>query len=166
MNRVHINILFFLSLIMLALMTFFVTSAQAAPVRPATTSGGLFTGTFEGILQGDDGSEAPVTLELVQTGRAVTGQLSVGRGLVIDGGNCGLVEVPPTTQKATGTTTAASPRQLSAAANFKVQGIAVTIDLDSTLSRDGQTIESEAKVDLPWLCGRDPIVTGEFTRDK
>lgn len=164
MNRVHINIAFFLSLILIALMTFFVTSAQAAPARPAATSGGLFTGTFEGVLYGDDGSEAPVTLALTQTGRAVTGELSVGRGLVIDGGNCGRVEVPATSQTATGATTAAAPRELDAKAAFKVQGISVTIDLSSTLSRDGGTIESQAKIDLPWLCGRDPIITGEFAR--
>ena len=164
MNRVHINIVFFLSLILIALMTFFVTSAQAAAARPGTTSGGLFTGTFEGTLRGDDGSSAPVSLELVQTGRAVTGELAIGQGLTIDGANCGLVEAPSTTQTATGNTTAGAPRKLAAAATFKAQGITVTIDLDSTLSRDGKTITSEAKIDLPWLCGRDPVITGEFAR--
>lgn len=170
MNRVHINILFFLSLIMIALMTFFVASAQAAPVRPttgstvATASGGLFTGSFEGVLYGDDGSEAPVVLELVQNGRDVTGEISVGRGLFIDGGNCGVVEVPVTTQTATGRTTASAPRNLDAVAALKVQGISVTIHLDSELSRDGEDITAEAKIDLPWLCGRDPVINGEFTR--
>ena len=97
MNRVHINILFFLSLIMLALMTFFVTSAQAASghsattavsaatAGPAATSGGLFTGTFKGVLLGDDDSRAPVTLELMQDGRVVTGEIVVGRGLLRSG---------------------------------------------------------------------------------
>lgn len=170
MNRTQINVLFFLSLIMIALMTFFVASAQAAPVRPATgstvttTSGGLFTGSFEGVLYGDDGSEAPVVLELVQTGRDVTGEITVGRGLIIDGGNCGVVEVPATSQTATGKTTAGAPRNLDAAAAFKVQGLTVTINLDSELSRDGQDISAEARIDLPWLCGRDPVIAGEFTR--
>jgi len=176
MNRVHINILFFLSLIMLALMTFFVTSAQAASghsaptavtaatAGPAATSGGLFTGTFKGVMLGDDDSRAPVTLELMQDGRAVTGAIVVGRGLLIDGGNCGLVEVPVTTQIATGTTTARAPRMLSAETGMKVQGLAITIELDGQLSRGGKTITAEARIDLPWLCGRDPVITGEFDR--
>ena len=164
MNRSQINVLFFLSLIMIALMTFFVASAQAAPVRPTATSGGLFTGSFEGVLYGDDGSEAPVMLELVQNGRDVTGEITVGRGLIIDGGNCGVVEVPATSQTATGKTTATAPRHLDATAALKVQGISVTINLDSELSRDGEDIAAEAKIDLPWLCGRDPVINGEFTR--
>ncbi len=170
MNRVRINITFFLSLIIIALMTFFVTSTQAAPARPATrstvaaTSGGLFTGDFEGRLQGEDGSSAPATLVLVQTGRDVASKLTIGRGLIIDGGNCGLVEVPSSTQTVTGKTQAKTPRHLEAASSFKVQGIAVTIDLDGDLSRDGETLAAEAKIDLPWLCGNDPVITGEFSR--
>ena len=170
MNRTQINVLFFLSLIMIALMTFFVASAQAAPVSPATrstvatASGGLFTGSFEGVLYGDDGSEAPVVLELVQNGRDVTGEITVGRGLLIDGGNCGVVEVPETTQTAVGKTTAQAPRALDAQASFKVQGIAVTINLDGQLSRNGEDLTAEARIDLPWLCGRDPVVTGAFAR--
>lgn len=165
MNRVHINVLFFLSLIVLALMTFFVASAQAAPARPtSTTSGGLFAGTFEGVLHGDDGSTAPIALELTQDGRAVTGEIVVGRGLLIDGGNCGAAAVPAATQTATGATSAREPRHLAASADFEVQGISVTIDLDGQLSRDGETLTAEARIDLPWLCGRDPVVTGELSR--
>lgn len=164
MNRIHINILFFLSLIVIALMTYFVASAQAASPRPSATSGGLFTGSFSGVLYGDDGSEAPIELELVQDGRVVSGDLTVGRGLLINGGNCGAVAVPETTQSAAGTTTARAPRHLDAGATFKVQGITVTIDLDGDLSRDGQTLTSAATIDLPWLCGRDPVIAGELTR--
>ncbi len=153
-----------MSLIALTLTTFVVASAQAAPARPTATSGGLFTGTFEGYLYGDDDSRAPITLELSQNGRVVTGDITVGRGLLIDGGNCGEVEVPTASQTASGATTASAPRHLDASADFKVQGIAVSIDLDSDLSRDGETITTEARIDLPWLCGRDPAVTGELTR--
>lgn len=170
MNRVRINTIFFLSLITIALMTFFVTSTQAAPARPTTrstvvaTSGGLFTGTFEGHLQGEDGSSAPATLVLVQSGRDVASELTIGRGLIIDGGNCGLVEVPSSTQTVTGKTRAGTPRHLEAASSFKVEGITVTIDLDGDLARDGKTLTAEAKIDLPWLCGSDPVITGEFDR--
>lgn len=169
MNRIRINIFFFLSLIMIALMTFVVTSAQAASARPTTpsrvaTSGGLFSGNFEGDLLGDDGSNAAAELEITQTGRDVISKLTIDQGLIIDGGNCGLVEVPSTTQTLKGKTPTGSPRRLEAASAFKVNGIAVTIDLDADLARDGKSMTAEAKIDLPWLCGRDPIITGEFTR--
>lgn len=164
MKRVHINLLFFLSLTAIALMTFFIASAQAAPVRPIAASGGLFAGTFEGFLYGEDGSQAPIALELVQDGRVVTGDITVGRGLLIDGGNCGQAEVPAATQTAAGATTARAPRHLDANADFKVQGIAVSVDLDGDLSRDGKTITAEARIDLPWLCGHNPVITGELAR--
>lgn len=165
MKRITINLLFFLSLIALSLMTFFAASAQAAPARPAaTTSGELFTGTFEGYIYGDDDSRARLTLELDQDGRAVGGDIAIGRGLFIDGGNCGAVEVPAMTHSASGTVPAGSPRRLNAGTDLKVQGITVGIDLDAELSRDGKTIDATGKIDLPWLCGRDPVVTVELTR--
>lgn len=165
MKRNQINLLFFLSLIALSLMTFFAASAQAAPVRPsATTSGELFTGTFEGYIYGDDDSRARLTLELDQAGRVVTGDITVERGLYISGGNCGEVEVPEMTHSASGTIPAGSPRHIDAGTSFKVQGITVGIDLDGELSRDGKMIDATGKIDLPWLCGRDPVVSAELTR--
>ena len=164
MNRVHINLFFFLSLIAIALMTFFVASAQAGPAATTTTSGDLFSGTFEGHLIGDRGSRAPLTLELDQDGRVITGDITLGRGLLIDGGNCGEVSVPATSQSASGTTTSRSPRHLDATSAFKVQGISVSIDLDADLSRDGEALTAVGNIDLPWLCGRDPVISGELNR--
>ena len=166
MNRTHVNVLFFLSLITLALMTFFVASAQAGSALPTTapTSGGLFTGTYEGILLGDDGSEAPVTLELTQAGRAVTAEIAVGRGLLVDGGVCGLAAVPAGTQSGAGRVSANAPRHLDATAEVEVEGIAVGLQLSGDLSRNGQTMTTEARIDLPWLCGRDPVISGELSR--
>jgi len=169
MNRTHANVLFFLSLIALALMTFFVASAQAGSALPATTataatSGGLFTGTYEGILLGDDGSEAPVTLELTQAGRAITAEIAVGRGLLVDGGVCGVAAVPAGEQTGVGRVPANAPRHLDATAELEVEGVAVGLQLAGELSRDGQTLTTVARIDLPWLCGRDPVITGDLTR--
>lgn len=166
MNRKHVNVLFFLSLIALALMTFFVTSAQAGSALPTTasTSGGLFTGSYEGILLGDDGSEAPVTLELAQAGRAVTADITVGRGLLVDGGVCGVAAVPAGEQTGVGRVPANAPRHLDATAELEVEGVAVGLQLAGELSRDGQTLTTVARIDLPWLCGRDPVITGDLTR--
>lgn len=166
MNRTHVNVLFFLSLIALALMTFFAVSAQAGSTLPTTaaTSGGLFTGTYEGILLGDNGSEAPVTLKLTQAGRAITAEIAVGRGLLVDGGVCGLAAVPAGAQSGAGRVPANAPRHLDAAAEVEVEGIAVGLRLAGDLSRDGKTLVTTALIDLPWLCGHDPIITGELSR--
>lgn len=166
MNRIHVNVLFFLSLIALALMTFFVTSAQAGSALPTatSTSGELFEGTYEGTLTGDDGSEAPVTLMLTQRGRAITAQIAVGRGLVVDGGVCGLAAVPAGEQTGLGRVSPAAPRHLDATAEMEVEGFTVGLRLTGELSRDGQTLTSETRIDLPWLCGRDPVITGELSR--
>lgn len=169
MNRTQVNVLFFLSLIALALMTFFVTSAQAGSELPsaaaaAATSGGLFTGSYAGILRGDDGSEAPVTLELTQAGRALTAEIAVGRGLLVDGGMCGVAAVPASVQSGAGRVPANTPRHLDATAEVEVEGIAVKLLLTGDLSRDGQTLTTAARIDLPWLCGQDPVITGELSR--
>ena len=164
MNRTHVNVLFFLSLITVALMTFFVASAQAGSALPTATSGGLFTGTYEGILLGDDGSEAPVTLELTQAGRAVTAEIAVGRGLLVDGGRCGVAAVPAGTQTGAGRVATNAPRHLDAIVELEVEGIAVGLQLSGDLSRDGETLTTTARIDLPWLCGRDPVITGEIFR--
>ena len=36
----------------------------------------------------------------------------------------------------------------------------VKIKLDGDVSADGDEISAKAKVDLPWLCGRDPVLSG------
>lgn len=167
MNRNQVTLLFFLSLITLALMTFFVASAlagSALPANAANASGGLFTGTYEGVLLGDDGSEAPVMLELTQAGRAVTADITVGRGLLVDGGVCGEAAVPTGTQSGVGRVSINAPRHLDATAEVEVEGIAVGLNLSGDLSRDGQTLTTEARIDLPWLCGRDPVISGELSR--
>lgn len=141
-----------------------VVSAQAAPPSPPTISGGLFAGTFEGYLTGDQDSRAPITLELSQSETTVTGDIVIGRGLVVDGGLCGAAAVPATTQTAAGKTTTRTPRHLDAGAVLEVQGMDIRIDLIGDLSADGDTLTAEATIDLPWLCGRDPVISGALDR--
>ena len=74
MNRVHLIAFFFLSLIVVALMTLFVASAQAGPARPVTTSGGMFAGQFVGVLTDSGERQAPARLEWVRDGRAAGGE--------------------------------------------------------------------------------------------
>jgi hypothetical protein len=153
-----------LPILAIAVTAILVVSAQAAPLTPPTISGGLFAGSFEGTLTGDDRSSAPITLELSQSGNTVTGDIVIGRGLVVDGGVCGIAAVPAATETAAGKVTSRTPRHLDAATTLTVQGMKITIDLDGDLSRDGDTLAAKAKIDLPWLCGRDPIITGTLER--
>ncbi len=151
--------------IVITVLALAVGTADAAPNQPATTSGGPFTGTFSGYLVGDRGSRAPVEMELVQTGREVEGTLTIGTGLIVNGGNCGVAAVPTGTQTAVGRTSATNLRHIDAATSVAVSGLTVKIDLDGDLSRDGETLTAEAEIDLPWLCGRDPMITGVFAKD-
>lgn len=128
---------------------------------PQTTA--PFTGTFYGRVTGDQGSSAPLVLRLTQTGDVVEGQVFVGRGLVVDGRNCGVVDVPAGVQYATGQVQRQNPRQLTATVPLNVDGLKVNIQLTGRLSANGQTLATEARIDLPWLCGRDPLLSGTLT---
>lgn len=130
--------------------------------KPLATTG--FNGVFTGTLEGDNDSSAPGTLELVQNGKDVTGTFTIDPGLYIDGGRCGEAEVPPGTESAAGAIDPKDPNKMRAEVTVKQSGLTIKITLDGTLSKDGQTLTGTAKADLPFLCGRDPVITGEFER--
>ncbi len=146
------------------------TSVPDVPAAPETAvvgaalPGGTFSGTFEGYLDGDNGSRAPVQLVLVQAGDTVNGTISIADGLFLDGGNCGATAVPTGAQAASGMVDPANPSHLDADATVMVQGLSITIALDADMSPDGQTLTAQATIDLPLLCGRDPAIGGVFTR--
>lgn len=123
-----------------------------------------FDGTFQGRIYGDKGSSAPIILELNQDGRVVEGTVEVGRGLYVNGGMCGSGYVPSGVQSAAGQVSASNPRQVYAEAAFKVSGLTVNIDLNGIASADGQEVDTQARIDLPWLCGRDPVLSGTLYR--
>ncbi len=165
MRKVKTLLLMILPILAIAAAALGVASAEAAPLKPSSTiSGGLFAGTFEGYLVGDRDSRAPITLELSQQGNIVSGDIVIGRGLVIDAGMCGAAAVPTGTQSADGQVSARNPRHIDAGVELAVQGMAITIDLDGDLSRDGKSLATTATIDLPWLCGSDPVIGGTLTR--
>lgn len=150
-----------------------VPTLAPAPVDPAVQptvapigggAAGPFTGTFEGTLQGDGGSSAPVTLTLAQDGASVSGEITVGQGLAVDAGNCGSAAVPSGAQRASGQADASDPNHLAAAATFDVQGISVTANLDARLDPATGALAAQAMIDLPFLCGRDPVISGTLAR--
>jgi hypothetical protein len=141
-----------------------IPTEAAAFVGDPPAAGDPFTGTFAGTMTGSDGSSAPVNLELVQMGDNVSGIMQIGQGLVIDGGNCGRQAVPPGMQTAAGRTDPANANHLEAAAVVEVQGMTITILLSADLAADGRTLTSQATIDLPFICGPDPVITGALTR--
>jgi hypothetical protein len=137
----------------------------ANPVpAPEQTTGG-FNGRFVGALSGENGSSAPATLELTQTGDQVSGQLTVENGLTLDIGACGTQSVPPGTQTAAGRVDPANPNRIQTAGSFEAGGFTVGVTLTADLAADGQTVTANASLDLPFICGVDPSINGTFTRE-
>jgi hypothetical protein len=86
-------------------------------------------------------------------------------GLYVSGGRCGAGWVPATEQYVSGQTVAGNARQVEVTPTFGVGGFDLTVEFDSTLSADGRTIRARAKADLPWFCGRDPVLTSTLYRE-
>ena len=137
-------------------------TSKAAGIPSAT---GPYQGQFTGFVSGDRGSEAPITLDLIQRGEDISGTVSIGEGLFIDGGWCGAVAVPAVEQAVTGKTVKGHPGQLDVELSFNVSNLKIGVNLESQISADGKAIEAEAKIDLPWLCGRDPQILAELERE-
>lgn len=153
----------FVILMVVALM-----AVAVATVGASSSQSGSYEGVFVGMIYGDAGSSAPITLDLTHRGNDVEGTVEIGSGLYVNGGNCGAGYVPAGMETAVGETvvhrTGSNPNRLNADASFTVSGFKVGLDLDGSLSADGETLMAEAKIDLPWLCGRDPVITGELEK--
>ena len=133
-------------------------------VGASSTEIGPYEGAFVGTIYGDAGSSAPITLDLTHRGDDVEGTVEIGSGGYVNGRNCGAGYVPASVQTAVGET-GSNPNTLNADASFNVSGFKVGLDLDGSLSADGDELVVEAEIDLPWLCGRDPVITGELERE-
>lgn len=142
------------------------SATPPAAALPAVGSAGqsAFNGVFAGTLTSDDGSTAPVTLDLTQTGTTVAGDITIGQGLNIDGGNCGQQAVPSGSRSVTGQTDPSNPNHIEVTAGYNVQGFDVTAEFVADLSGDGNTLNSQIAIKLPFLCGRSPVITGTLQR--
>lgn len=143
-----------------------VPTAAPAATLPAVGSAGqsAFNGAFAGTLISNDGSTAPVALDLTQTGTTVAGNITIGEGLNIDGGNCGLQAIPAGSRSISGQTDAANPNHIEVTVGYNVQGFDITADLVADLSGDGNTLNSQVQINLPFLCGGSPVITGTLDR--
>jgi hypothetical protein len=138
---------------------------SAAPAVAEAAGVGPYEGTFEGVAYGDRGSRAPLALELTHRGSQVEGTVSLGEGLYVDGGWCGEVNLPAISTDIEGQTSRWSPRRLAVSPRFDVGGFDLTVDFESNVSTNGKVITAQAKVDLPWFCGRDPVLTATMYRE-
>jgi hypothetical protein len=136
-------------------------AATAVPVAPAA---GGFNGLFAGALNSENGSSAPATLELSQSGETVTGRLTIDNGLTLDVGNCGTQAVPPGSQTAAGRVDATNPNHLQTQGTIEAGGFTIGVTLTADLAADGQSVAAQAALDLPLICGADPVIGGTFVR--
>jgi hypothetical protein len=130
----------------------------------STNAAGPYEGMFYGIARGDRNSYALVSLDLTHRGEWVEGSLALNKGLYVDGGICGAVNLPATEQTVEGWTDSKKPGHLVASPTIDVGSFDLTVDFESDVTEDGDIITAEAKVDLPWFCGRDPVLTATLYR--
>ena len=152
---------FFLAALALTLVTAITFAGQGE----TNASADAFIGTFTGTVAGDKGSETTITLDIDSIGHTVTGNASLGRGLIVDaGGFCGAATLPATSMRAEGVVSASNPDELTADATIDVGNFEVKVEVTGELSADGESMELAAEIDTPWLCGRDPVITGTLTK--
>ena len=137
-----------------------VPGASAAPAE--ASNAGPYEGTFNGTVYAPDGSAAPMSLVMTHRGSAVDGTVFIGEGLTIDAGFCGAASIPASSMYANGNSSTSNPKHLSAKSTFDVSGIGVTVDLNSTVTDD--KLNATAKIDLPFICGGDQVLTSTLFR--
>ena len=134
---------------------------------PAVGGGGAaggYTGAFAGMLTSDDGSTAPVSLNLTQSGTTVAGDITIGDGLTIDGGNCGAQAIPAGSRSVSGQVDPSNPNHIEVSAGYEVQGFTITASLRGDLAADGNSLNGGINLSLPFLCGRNPVISGALAR--
>lgn len=146
----------------IGIVAFMSVSGVNAAAEKTAGKAGPYEGFFLGTVYAPDGSRAPMSLDLTHRNNIVEGTVYLGDGLNIDAGFCGAGSIPASSIMATGKTSAANPKKLSATSSIDVSGITVNVILDSQVQ--GDTMNAKAKIDLPWLCGSDPVITGTLQR--
>jgi hypothetical protein len=150
--------------VMAALMILPAATAFAAPQAVTVEKSGPYEGTFHGVVYGDNGSSAPLSLQLTHRDDDVQGSLAIGSGLYVKGGVCGGAYVPSGVQYASGKTDPRDSSHLVASAKVDVDRFDITVRLESDVSPSGDVIQAKAKLDLPWFCGRDPVLDATLYR--
>jgi hypothetical protein len=151
--------------LVVVLMMLTIGVAVIPEVAAAAEKAGPYEGAFRGMAYGDSDSRAPLTLDLTHRGSHVEGTVFLGEGLYVNGGWCGAVQIPAVAQEVEGQTSSWNPRRLEVSPTFDLGRFELTVDFESNISSDGELINAEAKVDLPWFCGRDPVLKAKLYRE-
>lgn len=139
-------------------------AGAAAPVIPGNT--GPFNGKFQGTVHGDQGSQAPLTLNMSQNDEQIRGTATLGQGLYVDGGWCGKAYIPATSQSGTFKTLSYDPNRVLFNTTFDIRGLRIGVNLNGKISPDGKNLTADARIDLPWFCGKDPVINGFLYKAK
>ena len=121
-----------------------------------------FNGTFSGTAYGDYKTSAPLTLTVTQEGDDVTALINIDNGLKVNaGGFCGTIAIPASSLSASGIDTDDSADTLSTRIPFDLGGGAsVTAIINGEI--DGDQMDVSIKVKTPFICGKNPVITGEL----
>ena len=151
--------------IVVSILSTSVALAYAVPGVERESTVGPYEGSFMGIAYGDEGSRAPLALELTHHGSQVEGTVSIGEGLYVDAGLCGSFDLPAIEADIEGQTLERNPRRLEASPTLDTGAFEFVVDFESEVSSSGRVIVTRANVDLPWFCGQDPVLSGILLRD-
>jgi hypothetical protein len=135
-------------------------SAAAAPEVGA----GVFEGSFTGTAYGDNGTKAPLWLEIAQDGPQLAATATLGEGMYVGTPFCGGGEVPSGTVTGTAEVDAKNPTRVQTFVSFDVEGIPVNMAIQGDLSEDGQSLAAKTKLSLPFFCGSNPEFVGTLAR--
>jgi hypothetical protein len=141
-----------------------VAYAAESPASSSMNTVGPYEGVFSGVLYGDNNTRAPIALQMTHRDGIVSGRVYLGEGFYVNAGRCGGTTIPAMAQSANGRALANDPSKLSVTTSFNLSGFNIGVDLNSSISADGDTLNVSTSIDLPWLCGRDPSYSGTLYR--
>ncbi len=150
-----------LSALILSTSAFTPLVASADSIKPQVAP---LEGMFFGDVYSDDGTSASLMLQLSQVEDEVFAIAEIGEGLTVDAGFCGVVPIPAGSFSASAPIDPRRPGVLDADVTFDVNGFKISASLISELADTGDQIDAEVSIDLPWLCGRDPVLLGTLAR--
>lgn len=125
-----------------------------------------FEGNFEGIVNGDEGSSALLTVDLTQDGSDVSGTATLGEGLLVNvgAGLCpGVQIVPAATLDLDAQTSAGNPRHLEKSTSLVVSGFNIGVNVAADVSEDGEELSVLLNLITPFPC-RNPELRAVLTR--
>jgi hypothetical protein len=153
MRRLFVQIYVVLGILLLAAAN--AQSLAPAKERASSPVSGSFQGIFVGTAFSDRDSSARLTLNLTQKGNAVDGTAKLGVGLAVDTGGLlcpGVVAIPSGMIDVKGTISPSNPSHLEARSNLSALDLVITALMIADLSKDGNIMNVQIKLNIPWPC--------------